>query len=698
MGTHSHDRVCSAKSVNWGQVLTYQFLSASRHIGVIKHLHILNLASVGGYNIPMKTAPYVILLAMALSPVMIPASIQADGLKLPAVLGDNAVIQRDTIIPIWGWGRAGSRVVVSLGGKTVLAIVKSDGSWRLSIGPFPAGELGDMVVSQGKIILTSKNLASGEVWFCSGQSNMNLSVSGSSGWEDEKNVAKDSLLRILKVREDSASKPDQDTVATWAPSTAESVKDFSAVAYYFGKSLRKELGVPVGLILSAWNGTTAEVWTPAKELKSRKEFRPIIDRWKKRVAKEPRIAMRNNQLELEVSAVFMVPSDGSPVIPVDVAGSATETVWEAPGHSDNSSAEFAVSGGNIVLKGKLGIAGYFSVARPLGTYDKPLDYSKCDAIRLRVRGNGVFNIQVRATDVWDWAFHVSKPFKVTPKWTEVTLKFAEFTQPEWGYAKPLNPALVFGFGLSADGGMTYPEMPSGLFNAMVAPVIPYAIRGVLWYQGESNSDRAEQYRKLLPALVNGWRREWAQGNFPFYAVQIANFGKPVEGVEENDWSELREAQAMAMTLTNTGLATAIDIGEEENIHPKNKREVGRRLSLIALANVYGRPVEYSGPVYSSLQVDGASVSVRYTHGNGLVAREGKPIQGFSLAGNDRVFHPANARIKENLVLLDSPDVPRPVAARYMWARNPSGNLENSAGLPALPFRTDDWKMVTAGKK
>ena len=650
------------------------------------------------YNTGMKTTFGLTFIFLAASFVLASASSKAAELKLPAVLGDYAVIQRDMVIPIWGWAKSGSRVVVSLGGKTVHAVVKGDGSWRLSIGPFPAGELGDLTVTQGKQTIASKNIASGEVWFCSGQSNMNLSVASSSGWEEEKKVVRDPLLRLIKIREDSASKPDKDTVASWAPSTAESIKDFSAVGYYFGKSLRTELGVPVGVILSAWNGTTAEVWTPAKELKSRKEFKPILDRWKKRVSKEPRIAVRNNPLKMEVSAVSMVPSDGSAVIPVEVAGSATETVWEAPGHSDNSSVEFAISGSSLVLKGELGIAGYFSVARPLGSYEKPLDYSRCDAIRLRIRGQGVFNVQVRATDVWDWAFHVSKPFKATPNWSEVTLKFADFTQPEWGYAKPLNPALVFGFGLSADGGMVYPEMPSGLFNAMVAPVIPHSIRGVLWYQGESNSDRAEQYRKLLPALVSGWRREWGQGNIPFYAVQIANFGKPVEGVEENDWSELREAQSMLLSLTNTGLATAIDIGEAENIHPKNKREVGRRLSLIALANVYGRPVEYSGPMHSSIQVDGASVSVLYTHANGLVARDGKPIRGFALAGNDQVFHPANARIEGDRVFVDSPDVPKPVAVRYMWARNPAGNLENSSGLPALPFRSDDWKMVTAGKR
>lgn len=625
------------------------------------------------------------------------STVNADELKLPAILGDNAVIQRDIPVPIWGWGKEGSRIMVSLGGKSVYATVRDDGRWKLMIGPFPAGELGDLVLKQGKKSVTSKNIAAGEVWFCSGQSNMAMSVSSSSGWEDEKRACNDPLLRLMRVREDVATSPEKDTPASWVPSNEESVKGFSAVGYYFGKSLRTELGVPVGLVLAAWNGTAAEVWTPAKELKSRREFKPILDRWKKRVAKNPRIAVRNNPLKLEVSSVAMVPADGTAAIPLDVAGSATEQVWEAPGHSDNSSAEFAVKGRNLLLTGKLGIAGNIGVSRPLGSYEKPLDFSRCNAIRLRVRGKGVFNVQVRATDVWDWAFHVSKPFTATSKWTEVTLKFADFTQPDWGSAKPLNPALIFGLGLSADGDMYYPDLPSGLFNAMVAPVIPHAIRGVLWYQGESNSERAEQYRNLLPALISGWRREWGRENLPFYVVQLANLGKPTEGVEENDWSEIREAQGLVLSLTNTGVATAIDLGEAENIHPKNKREVARRLSLIAQANLFGKKAEYSGPLFVSSKTGAGKITASFSHAEGLSARGGGILKGFALAGADRVFHPAKAVVLGNSVVVECPEVPEPVSLRYSWAKNPSGNLVNSSGLPALPFRTDDWKLTTAGK-
>jgi len=649
------------------------------------------------YNIQMKTT-IVSLMISAFMLVVSPAlEAQSLELKLPAVLGDNAVIQRDIPVPIWGWGRPNSGLTVSLGGRTVYAKVGDDGAWKLSIGPFPAGDLGDLVVIQGKKTIISKNLAAGEVWFCSGQSNMAMSVSSSTGWEKEKFNCSDKSLRLLKITGDVSPSYVSDAKASWKTAEEPSVDSFSAVGYYFGKALRKELSVPVGIIMSAWNGTTIEVWMPKKELGSKKEFKPILNRWKKRVLKEPRIAVKESPIKLEISNVALIPIDGSKPIPMDVAGSATAPVWNEPWKADNSSITFKVVGDKMLVSGKLGICGWVSVSRPLGSYENPIDYSKYNAIKVRVRGKGIFNIQVWATDVWDWAWHTSKPFKVTSEWKEVTLKFTDFTQADWGWSKPLNAALVYGFAITADTGMNTPEMPSGLFNAMVAPVIPHGIRGVLWYQGETNSDRAVQYRQLLPALIGGWRREWGIKNLPFYVVQLANYGKENEGVEENDWSEMREAQALALTLSNTGLATAVDIGDGSNIHPKNKVELGRRLSLVALANVYGKSIEYSGPMYKSSGINSGKVSITFSHANGMKPNAGTLLKGFSLAGKDRVFHIAKAEIMGERVIVQSDNVPEPVSVRYSWAKNPAGNLVNSSGLPALPFRSDDWKLSTAGK-
>ncbi len=244
------------------------------------------------------------------------------------------------------------------------------------------------------------------------------------------------------------------------------------------------------------------------------------------------------------------------------------------------------------------------------------------------------------------------------------------------------------------------DYPSGLFNAMIAPMIPYGISGVIWYQGESNSVRARQYRTLFPAMINDWRRAWKQGNFPFLFVQLANWETdtiPVEGTW-GSWPELREAQLMTLSLPNTGMAVTIDIGDSTNIHPNNKWDVGHRLALNALQIAYGRYIVKSGPIFTAMFRDGGRIRLRFRHiANGLVAGNMEPLKGFTAAGIDRVFYKAEARIEGNEVIVSSEEVTQPVAVRYAWDDNPENNLYNSAGLPASPFRTDDWPGITDGK-
>jgi sialate O-acetylesterase len=244
-----------------------------------------------------------------------------------------------------------------------------------------------------------------------------------------------------------------------------------------------------------------------------------------------------------------------------------------------------------------------------------------------------------------------------------------------------------------------PSEPGWTWNGMIAPLVPFAIRGVIWYQGESNAGRAYQYRTLFPALIGDWRRAWGQGDFPFLFVQLANYGKRREEPGESAWAELREAQSMTCSLSNTFMATAIDIGEGDDVHPRNKQEVGRRLALGALKMVYGKKPVDSGPRYSSLRVEGEKMLLRFTGtGSGLIAKGGKPLRGFAIAGADRKFVWAQAEIQGEEVVIWSKSVSRPVAARYAWADNPECTLYNREGLPALPFRTDDWPGITAGKQ
>ena len=244
---------------------------------------------------------------------------------------------------------------------------------------------------------------------------------------------------------------------------------------------------------------------------------------------------------------------------------------------------------------------------------------------------------------------------------------------------------------SAPTGPDSPFRPANLYNGMIAPLVPYAIRGATWYQGEANTDRAQQYRKLLPAMITNWRTLWGEGDFPFLIVQLANFQRTADRPADSGWARLREAQLMTLKLPNTGLAVAIDVGEADNIHPKNKQEVGRRLALWALANTYGRKLVYSGPLYASMKVEGNAVRIRFSQvGGGLAAKDSEPLKGFAIAGADRKFVWADARIDNGMVVISSPDVANPLAVRYAWADNPVCNLCNKEGLPASPFRTDDW--------
>ncbi len=239
-----------------------------------------------------------------------------------------------------------------------------------------------------------------------------------------------------------------------------------------------------------------------------------------------------------------------------------------------------------------------------------------------------------------------------------------------------------------------PNRPAVLFNAMIRPLIPFTIRGAIWYQGESNADRAWQYQTLFPLMIQDWRNHWGLGDFPFLFVQLANFKERLDHAAESDWAELREAQLKTLSLPNTGMAVTIDIGEGKDIHPKNKQGVGNRLALIARARVYGEKIEWSGPVFSSMRLSKEVVIMHFTHDRGLGSSDSTELKGFTVAGKDHIFHNARAEIKGSSVHISSTEVAEPIAVRYGWADNPAVSLINAAGLPASPFRTDQWTEIT----
>ncbi len=491
--------------------------------------------------------------------------------RLARIFSDHAVLQRGKPVPVWGTAEPGEKVTVEFRGQKISTVASDSGEWRVTLKPMPAGGPFQMTV-RGNNTVVLNDLLVGEVWVASGQSNMEWPVALSNNAEQEIAQANNPQIRLFVVPKAVADRPLKDlSGGAWQPCTSETVRNFSAVGYFFARELQRALKVPVGVIETAWGGTPAESWTSKPTLMAHPSLRYLLENWRRAEVDYP-LALENYQRQL--------------------------AEWERA------------------------------------------------AAQARAEGK-------------------PEPKKPDP---------------------PQDPR-------------TNPWKPSGLFNAMIAPIVPYAIQGAIWYQGESNAGRAYEYRTLFPAMIQDWREAWAQGDFPFLFVQLANFmpARPEPG--ESAWAELREAQLMTLSLPKTGMAVAIDIGDANDIHPRNKQDVGKRLALNALAIAYGKKVVYSGPIYERMKREGNAIRLYFKHvDGGLTTPNGEPLKGFAIAGADRKFVWADARIGGNTVVVSSPQVPEPVAVRYAWADNPVCNLYNRAGLPASPFRTDDWPGVTQQRK
>lgn len=497
------------------------------------------------------------------------SSLLAD-VKLPSVISENMVLQRGIKVAIWGTAEAGEEVTVTMGNQKATVKADADGKWKVQIGPLEAGGPFEMKIA-GKNTIEFKNILVGEVWVCSGQSNMQMNVGGCINAKDEIAAADFPKIRLFTVPNVAMDTPQTDCPGKWAECSPKNVGGFSAVAFFFGRHLFKTMNVPIGLIHTSWGGTPAEAWTSKPTLEADPDYKPILDRHVQQVANYP--------------------------------------------------------------KQKEG-------------YPAQLD-----------------------------------------KWKEI----AEKAKAE-GKTPPKKPEMPRDPTAKGNGWM-----PSGLYNAMIAPLIPYGIAGGIWYQGESNAGRAYQYRKLFAAMIQDWRKNWGQGDFPFFWVQLANFTPKTPQPGNSDWAELREAQQLTLSLPKTGTGLAIDIGDAKDIHPKNKQDVGKRLALAALAVAYGKDIPYSGPVYDSMAVEGSAIRLKFKHVNGGLVCKGEKLIGFAIAGEDKKFVWADVKIDGETVVVSSPEVSKPVAVRYGWANNPDVSLYNKADLPASPFRTDDWDGVTKGK-
>lgn len=521
----------------------------------------------------MFTKRFTVSLVLSALALCVALAAAAD-VSVPNIISDHMVLQRGMKAPIWGKADPGEAVVVKLGATEVKTTACPKGCWMVKLPKMDAGGPYELTIQGKSNTITVKDILVGEVWVASGQSNMQMSVRGSNNADQEIQAADYPKIRLCSVERTVAAEPKDNCTVSWAVCTPATVPDFSAVAYFFGRELFKNLDVPVGLIHTSWGGTPAEAWTSRPTLEANPALKMITERWDKIVADYPQA---KKEYDAQVAE------------------------WE------KAVAQAKTSG-----------------------------------------------------------------------------------QPE-----PRKPGEPLGPG--------HPHRAAGLYNAMIAPLLPYGIQGAIWYQGESNAGRAYQYRTLFPAMITDWRKSWGQGDFPFLFVQLANFTEQLPEPKPSDWAELREAQLMTTdkrsptALKNTGMAVIIDIGEAKDIHPRNKQDVGKRLALNALANTYRKSVVWSGPLYRGMKVKGNEAVLRFDHtDDGLVAKGGE-LKGFAIAGADQNFVWAKAAIKGNRIVVSSDKVAEPVAVRYGWANNPDCNLYNGAGLPASPFRTDSWPGITVGK-
>jgi sialate O-acetylesterase len=631
---------------------------------------------------------------------------------LPHLFSDHMVLQRDVDIRVWGWADPGEKISVSFAGNTKEANADSQGHWKVHLPSMQAG--GPFILRvQGKKTVEFKDVLIGEVWVASGQSNMTYAMSGATGAAEEIPKAAYKKIRFFTVPQKISLTPESDTsVAEWVVCSPESAKTFSAVSYFFTRDMYRALGVPIGIILSARPGTAAEEWTDAEALRSEPALQSILKAWDAAPASAKSLAERPMDFSVEFDDFELLPRSGEGNSPMRISDFDDGTSRTATGGEwtyswkDSPGAAF-----ELVAPGRGG-KGY--AARVSGTLEEvsssrlqanfhsdlsTADLSRYSGIRFWVRGNGQFQLEILQPTISDWDNYAAEIMHPTPEWKQVTILFKDVKQEGWGVSQPLTLSSLTGFqlvNLTSAGDPDRP--PSGLFQGMIAPLQEYRIRGALWYQGEGNTWRAYQYRKLLPVLIAGWRRGWGEGDFPFLIVQLANHGSSPE-LGDSIWAELREAQFLtARTVPNAGLAVSIDVGDPKNLHPPRKEEVGHRLALWALGTTYGQKIVYSGPLYDSMKIAGENVQIHFRHtGSGLEARGG-PLKGFAIAGSDHAFHWAEARIEGDVVVVSSPDVKAPIAVRYAWASSPDCNLYNKEGLPASPFRTDDWPEISAEKK
>jgi len=654
-------------------------------------------------------------------------------IKLPALFSDNMVLQQKAKVDFWGKANPGEEVVITAGwGVTARAEVKDDSTWIVKVMTKKAGGPYEVKIKIGDSTIVYKNVMLGEVWLCSGQSNMEMPL---EGWPD--NIIKNSAeeikeadypdIRLYTVARALSAEPEFNCAGTWSECNPQTAAKFSAAAYFFGRKLYKELKVPIGLIHSSWGGTKIQSWTSGKylrtfddydktvdkieaskgEIKKQKEWiysHPVVD-----VSKKP-ADVQFKDLDFGDSSCSKTEFDDSRWHTMNLpayweiteVGGFDGAVWfrkkiEIPkswmntdlvldlGPIDDMDRAYV----NGAFVGEIEEAGFYQTPR---VYKVPKDLVKDSILTIAVRvldtggggglwGNGV-RMQIHPENPADSSQSISLEgeWKYLPVAEYLNNKFYVYkVEGQEFFERPKTE-------VSVD-----PNTPTMLYNGMIAPLIPYTIKGVIWYQGESNSDEPNDYNnysKLFPLMIKNWRADWKEGNFPFYYVQIA----PWSYGDKSKSYMIRWAQCQTLSVPNTGMAVTLDIGDLKTIHPADKQDVGLRLALWALAKNYHKKVFYSGPVYKFMKIEKGKIILSFEYaGKGLVMKDENGNTNFLIAGKDQKFIKANVKVEGKKLIVYSDEVKEPAAVRYTWSNTAEATLFNEEGLPGSTFKTDDWK-------
>lgn len=612
------------------------------------------------------------------------------------------VLQRNIPIAVWGEATPETKVTVVFNSSTIETLSDINGNWELNIPPQKAGGPYNLQIFEANNPghgMVFSNILLGDVWLASGQSNMELKVNEAIGFDRIKDAVQNNNIRFFDVPHHKSLNPlNYCQESKWQICDSNTVKSMSAVGYYFVQNLETELDVPIGLIQSTWGGTPVEAWTSREMLLSH----PLT---KERVLKNDSINIKhfsNDSLDLLTFwDIVYHPKNGS------------DTIYASPGFDDSKWRTVTVPGFTRDWEPSF-YEGMIWLRKTIDLEQATLDYDLSINLGLPEMNYSLyFNGHEICKTQWNanlkHVYTVPSKLLNTGKNT-IALRIAALwgggglnppadsiylllenrkidVSGSWKYQKDLEPTIPKIY--------NYQYYPTYLFNAMINPLIPFGLKGFIWYQGEANEGEAFLYRELFPLLINDWRKRWEQGNLPFLFVQLPNYYKRESKPSDGKWAVMRESQQQALALPNTGMTCIIDLGEADNIHPRNKTDVGIRLANTALKQLYGKDILESGPVLNEYKIEGHSIRISFENiGMGFKTSDGKPIRGFALAGTDQQFYWANAKIDGKTIVVSSENVPYPIAVRYAWANNPDVNLENSAGLPAVPFRTDNWKVLT----